>query len=585
MLFREFGLVLAVAVCISSFVALTLCPMMASRLPEASKKGFIMGGILGILNRIGEGLSLLYFQSLRIFLQHRYLSLILAVILAGYGASYFMKINQELLPQEDRGVISIMATGPDGASLSYSDRQAEKIEKILYPYQESGLIKDIYTTVGRYDKNRSMTIATLKHWDERTITQQELEKEINQKLVQIPGTQVTIRRGNSLGIRGAGSGISIALTGNDYNDILQVAEKFKSELEKRIPVIDDVRISFDTSQPELSFNIDRNRVSDLNVSLDAISQTLRVMVDRYDVADLSIDDEAVPIMLGSIQGAADDPNDLLNIFIPNRNRELVPLTTLVDIKEAGVAAQLDRHAQRRAIEMNITFPPGNSLGDLVNQVQSIANEVLPLNTGILFRGEAATLNENNYEVAMTFLIALLVIFLVLAAQFESIGSALIVIFTVPFGLAAAAFALSMSNQTLNVYSQIGFVMLIGLMTKNAILLVEFMDQLRDEGRSVPEAIIEGIEVRLRPLVMTVLSTVLGSLPLILSQGPGAEARSAIGWVVFGGLGLSSLFTLFLTPLGYSLIAPWMKPRSHAERRLEMELQKAEQEEILEEAIQ
>jgi len=584
MLFREFGLVLAVAVCISSFVALTLCPMMASRLPEASKKGFIMGGILGIFNRIGEELSFLYFQSLRIFLQHRYLSLILAVILAGYGASYFMKINQELLPQEDRGVIFIMATGPDGASLSYSDRQAEKIEKILYPYQESGLIKDIYTTVGRWDKNRSMTIATLKHWDERTITQQELEIEINEKVVQIPGAQVTIHHGNSLGIRGAGSGIRIALTGNDYNDILNVAEKFKSELEKRIPVIDDVRISFDTSQPELSFNIDRNRVSDLNVSLDAISQTLRVMVDRYDVADLSIDDEAVPIMLGSIQGAADDPNDLLNIFIPNRNRELVPLTTLVNIKEAGVAAQLDRHAQRRAIEMNITFPPGNSLGNLVNQVQSIANEVLPLNTGILFRGEAATLNENNYEVAMTFLIALLVIFLVLAAQFESIGSALIVIFTVPFGLAAAAFALSMSNQTLNVYSQIGFVMLIGLMTKNAILLVEFMDQLRDEGRSVPEAIIEGIEVRLRPLVMTVLSTVLGSLPLILSQGPGAEARSAIGWVVFGGLGLSSLFTLYLTPLGYLLIAPWMKPRSHAERRLEMELQKAEQEEILEEAI-
>ncbi|MBN2325754.1 MAG: efflux RND transporter permease subunit, partial [Candidatus Omnitrophica bacterium] len=450
-----------------------------------------------------------------------------------------------------------------------------KIEEILYPYQKAGIVQDIYTTVGRFDKNRSFTIATLKHWDERTISQQQIEEEINKKLVQIPGSLVTIRRGNSLGIRGAGSGISIALTGNDYADILQVALKFKAELQKRIPIIDDVQISFDTSQPELSFNIDRNRVNDLDVSLNSISQTLRVMVDRYDVADLNIDDEAVPIMLGSIQGAADDPGDLLNIFILNRNRELVPLTTLVDIKEAGVAAQLDRHAQRRAIEMNITFPPGNSLGDLIQQVRSIANEVLPLDTGILFRGEAATFDENNYEVAMTFLIALLVIFLVLAAQFESVGSASIVIFTVPFGLAAAAFALSISNQTLNVYSQIGFVMLIGLMTKNAILLVEFMDQLRDEGRSVNDAIMEGIKVRLRPVTMTVLSTVLGSLPLILSKGPGAEARSAIGWVVFGGLGLSSLFTLYLTPLGYLLIAPWMNPRSHAERQLELELQKAE----------
>jgi len=169
------------------------------------------------------------------------------------------------------------------------------------------------------------------------------------------------------------------------------------------------------------------------------------------------------------------------------------------------------------------------------------------------------------------------VFLVLAAQFESIGSALIVIFTVPFGMAAAVFALLLSGQSINLYSQIGLVMLIGLMTKNAILLVEFMDQLRDQGRTVHEAILEGVEVRLRPVMMTVLSTVLGSLPLILSEGPGAEARAAIGWVVFGGLGLSSLFTLFLAPLGYSFIAPCIKPRSHAGERLKKQLDKIERE--------
>lgn len=573
-LFREFGLVLAIAVCISSFVALTLCPMMASRLPEPSKKGIITGGILHLFNLLGEGLSFLYLKSLRVVLAHKFLSLIFALIMAGYGAAYFMKVKQELIPQEDRGMISVEAIGPDGASLLYADRQAEKVEDVLYEYQDAGLVKDIYTTVGRRDKNRSETIATLIDWDLRDISQQELEKEILQKVEHIPGALVSIRRGNSLGIRGAGSGLDIALTGNDYNQILPVAEMFKQELEERIPIITDVRIAFDTSQPELTFNINRNRVNDLNVSLDTISQTLRVMVDRYDVGDLNVDDEAVPIMLGSMQGAANDPGDLLNIFIPNRDQELVPLTTLVDIQEAGVAAQLDRHAQRRAIELDISFPPGNSLGELVSQVQSIANEVLPSETGIIFRGEAASLNENNYDVALTFLIAILVVFLVLSAQFESMGSALIVIFIVPFGLAAAAFALSISNQTLNVFSQIGFVMLVGLMTKNAILLVEFMDQLRDEGNSVDDAIMEGIKVRLRPVMMTVLSTVLGSLPLILSEGPGAEARSAIGWVIFGGLGLSSLFTLYLTPLGYSLIAPLIKPRSHAEHTLEDELNQA-----------
>jgi multidrug efflux pump subunit AcrB len=175
------------------------------------------------------------------------------------------------------------------------------------------------------------------------------------------------------------------------------------------------------------------------------------------------------------------------------------------------------------------------------------------------------------------LIALSVVFLVLAAQFESIGSAVIVIFTVPFGLAAAVFALLLTGQTLNLYSQIGLVMLIGLMTKNAILLVEFMDQMRDEGKDVHAAILEAARIRLRPVVMTVLSTVLGALPLVLSSGPGAEARSAIGWVVFGGLGLSTIFTLYVAPLGYALVAPHLKPRAAAGQELEAQLARAEQE--------
>ncbi|MEO1273678.1 MAG: efflux RND transporter permease subunit, partial [Myxococcota bacterium] len=208
------------------------------------------------------------------------------------------------------------------------------------------------------------------------------------------------------------------------------------------------------------------------------------------------------------------------------------------------------------------------------EVRAIADEVLPRNIRLMARGEAATLDETSFEVGLTFLIALVVVFLVLAAQFESVGSALIVMFTVPFGLAAAVFALLATGQTLNLYSQIGLVMLVGLMTKNAILLVEFMDQQRDVGMSIEDAVMEGARVRLRPVMMTVLSTVLGSLPLILGTGPGAEARQAIGWVIFGGLGLSTLFTLYLAPLGYRLMAPYIKTRSYAERRLEAELQHA-----------
>jgi len=280
-------------------------------------------------------------------------------------------------------------------------------------------------------------------------------------------------------------------------------------------------------------------------------------------------------MMGPARGAINDAGDLLNIFVTNTDNELVPLSALIDVEERGVAAELDRHAQRRAIELDLGVEQGAPLGDTIDRVRAVADEVLPSGVNILFLGEAATLEETNYEVALTFLIALTVVFLVLAAQFESLGSALIVIFTVPFGLAAAMFALLLTGGSLNLYSQIGLVMLIGLMTKNAILLVEFMDQMRDEGKSVDEAIIEGVKVRLLPVVITVLSTVLGALPLILSEGPGAEARIAIGWVIFGGLGLSTIFTLYMAPLGYSLIAPHLKPRASAGQELEKQLKAAE----------
>lgn len=574
-LFREFGLVLAIAVSISSFVALTLCPMMATRLPDISKENPFIVKIRDGFTFIGLRFRDLYFKSLKLFISRPLLAIAFALVIAGAGALGFYQLNRELLPREDRGELRILLTGPDGASLDYSDRQARKLEALLRPYQERGVIKDIYTVVGQWDKNRTLVTATLRPWDEREISQLQLEKEIDQKLESIPGAQVRIIRGNSLNVRGASGGLELALTGNEYEEIYTAAVNLSNEIKNKISYIDDITIQYDTSQPELSFNIDRSRAHDLKVSVEEISQTLRVMVDRFDVVDLNVEDEAVTLYLGSTKGTINDPEDLLNIFVLNTERELIPLSSIITLEEKGVAAELDRHAQRRAIEMDIGLPPDVSLGDALSQVRMIAEETLPGNINTLYLGEAATLEETSYDVAITFIIAFLVVFLVLAAQFESFGNALIVIFAVPFGLAAAVFALLLTGQTINLYSQIGFVMLIGLMAKNAILLMEFMNQLRDEGKSVQVAIMEGVNVRLRPVIMTVLSTVLGSLPLILSQGPGAEARTAIGWVIFGGLGLSTAFTLYLTPLGYSLIAPYIKPRSHSGATLEEELQRAD----------
>ncbi len=579
-LFREFGLVLAIAVIISSFVAVTLCPMMASRLPHLSQSTPWLAALRLRLDRMGQQSAGFYFKTLDALMARRALALGLAAGVAALGVFSFLQLNQELLPEEDRGQLQINLTGPDGASLNYADAQAQKLEAILEPYRQQGLINDVFTVVGWRDPNRVFVIARLQDWEERDISQSALSAHLSKPISDLPGGQARLVQQSSLSMRGSGGGgMEIAILGSNYEAIYQEANRFARTLQQEVPQINDVRVQFDSSQPELSFTIDRERANDLGVPVTRIAETLRVMVDRLDLLDLSIEDQAVPVMIGALEGSIENPSDLLNVYVTSEAGELVPLSSFITVKESGVAAELDRHSQRRAIELDIGTAPGAPLGEVVRQIEALAAEQLPENMALQLLGEAATLEQASSETAITFLIALVVVFLVLTAQFESIGSAAIVMFTVPFGLAAAALALWLTGQTLNLYSQIGLVMLIGLMTKNAILLVEFMDQRRDEGLSVHDAVMDAVQVRLRPVIMTVLSTVMGALPLILSAGPGAEARNAIGWVIFGGLGLSTLFTLYLAPLGYALIAPWTKPRAHTGEELSRQLAHAHQQHL------
>jgi multidrug efflux pump subunit AcrB len=298
------------------------------------------------------------------------------------------------------------------------------------------------------------------------------------------------------------------------------------------------------------------------------------MVDGDELVDLNVDDEAIPILLEASGGEINDPSDLVNLYVRGNGGALLPLSSLVTLREEGVAAELDRHAQRRAVEIDSRVDSGYPLQSAVDDVRGLAAELLPPGISMIFLGEAATLEETSREVGLTYVIAVVVVFLVLCAQFENLASAVVVTLTVPFGVAAAILALFLTGTSVNIYSQIGLVMLIGLMAKNGILLVEFADQLRDRGYDVRAAITESARVRLRPVVMTMLSTVLGGLPLILSTGAGAEARNAIGWVVFGGLGLAALFTLYLTPVVYLGLAGFSRARAAEAQRLEHELDEA-----------
>ena len=567
-LFTEFGFVLAVTVGISSFVALTMCPMLASL-----SEGLATGN--GLFDRIGARLAAAYAAVIRPMIRAPLVTLVAAGMLAGGAAFVYDDLGAELVPKEDRGRIQIWIQGPDGTGLDYTDRQVVQVEDALRPFVDEGVGQGIYSITGRYDLNRGSIGMRLIPWEDRSITQAEIEARIRPQLDALPGARPFVSSGNSLGLRGgSGGGLSLALTGANYPDIATAADAFAVALAE-IEGLSRIRVQYQATQPQLSIGVDRQRASDLRVPMATLSGTLRALIDEDEVAELTIADEAVPILLQSAAGAVRDPVDLMNLNIRSDAGDLVPLSQIVSFEEKGVAAELDRHAQRRAIEIDASVAPEVTLRDVIEDVRALGQERLPDGIGLIFLGEAATLDETSSALAVTYVIALVVVFLVLLAQFESLTSAMVVMITVPFGVCAAIYALLLTGTTINIYSQIGVLMLIGVMAKNGILLVEFADQLRDKGRPVTDAAFEAAQARLRPIAMTLLCTVMSGLPLILGGGPGAEARAAIGWVIVGGLGLAAVFTLFLTPAAYALVGGLGASRASAARALENELKSAE----------
>ncbi|MDG6077882.1 efflux RND transporter permease subunit [Erythrobacter litoralis] len=555
-LFREFGFVLAVAVIISSFVALSLVPALAARfdLTNQDKEP-------GRLGRWGAAANERYESLLKRCLDRPKLVAIVSIVIAGAAGLLYSQLDNELVPDEDRGVITVDATGPDGVGIDFMDGELDEVERVLQPYLDSGEIESTFSIVGRYDPNRVRVTAQLADWDDRDRSQTEIVEELDAPLQEIPGSRTNARGRGTLNFGGGGDGIEVALTGAEYDTIFESADALATAIDTDSDILSNADISYQPTQPQLSIRIDRQRASDLGVDLDDLSQTLRAMVGGEDLVDLNVGDQAVPIFLTAQAVSVTNPQDLRNLSVRSTDGALVPLSSVTQIDEQGIAAELDRTEQRRAIEVSANIAPGTPLRDAVTEIERLAEESVGPGIDMLLQGEAESLEETSNDLLLTYGFALVIVFLVLVAQFESLTSALVVLLTVPFALAAAIFSLYLSGVSLNIYSQIGLVMLIGLMAKNGILIVEFADQLRHQGRSVREAVEEAAAIRLRPIAMTLISTVLGATPLILASGAGSEARQSIGWVIFGGLGLAGLFTLFLTPVIYLGVARLGKPRS------------------------
>lgn len=575
-LFREFGFTLAMAVVLSSVVALTLCPMLSSRLlrahvelKEAERRS------RGLFDVIGDALQVLFVRILHFSLRAPLVILTISILVFALAISLWGQLDQEVTPQEDRSVALLSVSAPQGVSLDYTNQQMRRVEQLMQPLLASGEVENTFSITGIGSGNRGFMVMGLAPQEERERSQQEIVGEINGLMATIPGIRAFAIQPNSLGIRGAGQGLRFAVVGSNYDRLGDTAETLVAELEQN-PRFGRISMSYETTQPQLSVTIDRDRADDLGIDINGLAEAMQALLEGREVGSVFIEDRSFAVKMLSTTHPVRDPTDLQNIFLRTGDGRMVPMATVVSLQEQAVAPSLSRESQLRSVAITASLSPGFALGDALQQAEQIAEPLLQDGMRILPLSEAATLDETSNALVLTFGFALLIVFLVLAAQFESFVSALIVIFTVPFGLACAIFALLFAGISLNVYSQIGLVLLVGVMAKNGILMVEFANQLRNRGYDVREAIEEAAIIRLRPVMMTMTSTVLGALPLVLSTGPGAEAREALGWVIVLGLGMASVATLFLTPVAYLLLARFSKPQQEEQDRLNRELAVADE---------
>ncbi|MBB2907521.1 efflux RND transporter permease subunit [Agrobacterium pusense] len=576
-LFREFGFVLAFAVGLSSIVALTLCPMLASRmLKEGLKEP------TGPLAWFGNVFASTYKSTLSACLNNPLIVIVVALIFSGLSWIAFGMIQSELTPREDRASIMMRVTAPQGVSLEYTRDQLQRIEENLQPLRDSGEIRNIYSITGMNgSSNTGFMVLTLAPWADRDRTQNQIAADVTSAANKVPALRGNAMQPNSLRIRGAGNGLQMAMVGSNYAALTEATQKLLLSMEES-GLFDTPRFDNEPNQAQISVSIDRERASDLGIDITGLSRAMQSLLEGRSIVDVFVDGDAIPVRLLSSTRPINDPTDLENVFLKTGDGKIVPMSVIASLKENAVAPQLNREQQLPSVGFTANLKDGVSLGEALQKVNELSQSVLPSGARLLPLGEAATLEENSSGMLLTFGFAIAIIFLVLAAQFESVLSSIIIMSTVPLGLACAVIALLVTGSSLNVYSQIGLVLLVGVMAKNGILIVEFANHLRDQGATVREAIEKATSIRLRPVMMTMIATILGGVPLVLAQGAGAEARIALGWVIVGGLGFATLVTLYITPVSYLLIARFAKPQADEEIRLHRELELAARRKALEE---
>ncbi len=547
-LFGEFALTLAGAVLVSGFVALTLTPMMCSKLLRHNPRpGWFDRTIDHQLVRLTAG----YTALLQWTLQRRWLMVLVMLAAGAGGAALYLTAKSELAPLEDRGVIAMPVRAPDGATLEYTARYLDALEAITSQVPE---FDRRFSFMGGGQVSSAFGALRTVDWSERKVSTIELARRLRPQFASLPGITVFPVTPPSLGQGFRERSLNfVIVSGDSYEGMARAAQGLLAEMQK-YPGIVQPDSDLQLNKPELFMEVDRLRAADMGVSVEAVARTVETMLGSRVVTRYKRDAEQYDVMVQTAERGRATPEDIDKLFVRGRGETMVPLSSLVKVREAVSPRELNHFNQRRSVTITADLAPGFALGEALSFMDQAAARVLPPGYATELNGVSREFRASAGSLGLVFVLALLFIFLVLSAQFESFIDPFVILLSVPLSMVGALAAMRLTGGTLNVFSQIGLITLVGLITKHGILIVEFSNQLRQQGRSVMDAVTEAASLRLRPILMTTGAMVLGALPLALATGAGAESRQQIGWVIVGGMSLGTLLTIFVVPTVYTLFA-------------------------------
>lgn len=552
--FSELAITICAAVIFSSVLALSLTPMLASKILRPAAKE---GRSAHVLDRFFGRLAEAYERSLAASLKGSWMFL---VLVAGVGVAVYVlmqNVPKEFAPREDQGTFFTRVQGPEGASFSYMRERMYELERSIVPMVEAGDVQRSLMVVpgwGGSSPNSGVILVTMAPWGERSISTQQAMGRLVGAWSQVPGVRAFPFMRSGISRHGGGQPVQFVLGGSTYEELARWRDLI---LERASDHPGFIRLDSDLkeTQPQLIISIDKNRAADLGVSVQNIGRTLQTMMSERRITTYIDDGEEYDVILQAKDEQRATPDDLQNIYVRSDvSGALIPLSNLTRVENVAGPGSLNRYNRLRAVTITGNLTEGYPLGEALEFLEDIVREELPATAQIDYKGESLEYKEASGGMYFTFALALLVVFLVLAAQFESFVHPLVIMMTVPLAVVGALLGLYLTGNSLNIYSQIGIVMLVGIAAKNGILIVEFVNQLRDRGMEFNAAILEASRVRFRPVVMTTLSTMMGSIPLIMAQGAGAESRMTLGIVIFSGVSLATFLTLYIVPVFYRLLA-------------------------------